>query len=514
MLTPARVSLAQGAESSRVQVPLRPVGCCLLPDKHFDFDSSFLRPDVAESLGRLAAKRKANPGSPISLFGHADPVGQDEYNKSLSDRRVKAVYGLLVRDAAVWEELFSQPAGNDNWGQKGLQSMLKAVGNDPGPIDGKAGPKTHQATLDFQAAKGLPGSGFVDLATRKALFEAYMDVLHGKDSRPLDREKDFLAGRADSKGKGDFQGCGEFNPILVFSKAESQALEKDKSERNAENTANRRVTALLFEPESKVNPALWPCPRAGEGSSGCRARFFSDGDMRRSFRDQRRRNEDTRDTFACRFYDTLAGDLPCESVAGGRPAALRVTLRDARGKRVKEGTPFRVHIGGKTRDGAVGADGLVVMDDVILRDVDLIEWGRDFPALSNADPEIPEGLRRKITDGVPRHPFLAGFKPDPVKDVFLFRGRPILDSDHEAVDDPIQMDKRLLNLGYAGEETVDARLDSFRIAHRLEQADGRDKVGLRDVHRDGLEMPDPEEGDLTDPKPDDAESPPLDAFPL
>lgn len=513
MLTPARVSLAQGTESSRVQVPLRAVGCCLLPDRHFDFDSSFLRPDVAESLGRLASKRKANPGSPISLFGHADPVGQDEYNKTLSDRRVKAVYGLLVRDAAIWEELFSQAAGNDNWGQKGIQSMLKAVGNDPGPIDGKAGPKTRQATLDFQAAKGLTGSGFADLPTRKVLFEAYMDVLHGKDSQPLDREKDFLAGRADSKGKGDFQGCGEFNPILVFSKAESQALEKDKIKRNAENTPNRRVTALLFEPGTKVNPALWPCPRAGEGSAGCRARFFSDGDRRRSFQEQRRRNEDTRDTFACRFYDTLAGDLPCESVAAGQPATLRVTLRDARGKRVKDGTAFRVHVGGQTRDGAAGAEGLVVLEDIILRDVDLIEWGRDFSALSTAQPEIPEGLRKKITEGVPRHPFLAGFKPDPVEGAFLFSGRPILDSNHEAVDDPVQMDKRLLNLGYAGGETVDARLESFRIAHRLEREEGQDKVGLRDVHRDGLEMPEPQEGDFTTPKPEDAEFLPLETFP-
>lgn len=514
MLTPARVTLAQGAESIRVQLPLRPVACCLLPDSHFDFDSSFLRPDVAESLSRLASKRKANPGSPISLFGHADPVGQDEYNKTLSDRRVQAVYALLVKDASSWEDLFSKPAGNDNWGQKGIQSMLKAVGNDPGPIDGKAGPLTRKATEDFQASRGLPQSGFADLATRRALFEAYMDVLHGKDSQPLDREKDFLAGRADSKGKGDFQGCGEFNPILVFSRAEAQALEKDKAKRNSENTPNRRVTALFFEPGSRVAPSLWPCPRVGEGVQACRSRFFSDGDARRAFGAERRKNEETRDIFACRFYDNLAGDLPCESVAAGKPATLRLILRDALGRRVKAGTPFRVHLGGQTRDGSCGEGGLLEMPDVILRDVDRVEWGREAVGGPEEGLIVSEFLKRKITEGDPRHPYATGFRPDPIQEGFLFSGRPFLDGDHDQVDDPVQMDKRLRNLGYSGPGTVEERLDAFRLDHRLEKEGEAPKIGLRDVHRDGLERPEPEPGDFSTEKPLDAESPPLDAYPL
>lgn len=512
MLTPARVSLAQGTESSRVQLPLKAVACCLLPDSHFEFASSFIRPEVAESLTRLANKRKANPGSPISLFGHADPVGQDEDNKTLSDRRVKAVYALLVKDAALWEELFSKPVDNDNWGHKGIQSMVKAVGNDPGPIDGKAGPKSQKAIEDFQVSKGLSKSGFADLNTRKALFEAYMDALHGKDSRPLDREKDFLAGRADAKGKGDFQGCGEFNPILVFSKAEAQALalEKEKAKRNAENTPNRRVTALLFEPGDKVVPALWPCPRAGEGTAGCRARFFSDGDKRRAFGEARRQNENTRDTFACRFYDNLAGDLPCESVAAGKPATLRVTLRDARGKRVREGTPFRIHIAGNPQDGSAGADGEALLKNVILRDVDLIEWGRDFSPVPSGSEDPSDPLRKRITKGIPNHPYLSGFRPGAVKDAFLFRGRPILDSDHDEVDDPAQIDKRLTNMGYAGESVLETRLESFRIEHRFEKDQGKVRIGLRDVHRDGLEMPGIPDADVGSEKPDDAETPPID----
>ena len=54
-----------------------------------------------------------------------------------------------------------------------------------------------------------------DQATRAALFRAYMDWICGRDFI-LDPAKDFLAG-SDPKGKGDYQGCGEFNPLLLFS---------------------------------------------------------------------------------------------------------------------------------------------------------------------------------------------------------------------------------------------------------------------------------------------------------
>jgi hypothetical protein len=72
---------------------------------------------------------------------------------------------------------------------------------------------------------------------------------------------------------------------------------------------------LLFQKGSKVAFAKWPCPRASEGVSGCIKRFWSDGTKRRSTRlpDKDRKFEDTKDTFACRFYQRLLTDSPCES---------------------------------------------------------------------------------------------------------------------------------------------------------------------------------------------------------
>src|SRR5262245_250963 len=46
-----------------------------------------------------------------------------------------------------------------------LQEQLKALGYDPGPIDGDFGPKTERAVKRFQAATKQPESGVVDAAT-------------------------------------------------------------------------------------------------------------------------------------------------------------------------------------------------------------------------------------------------------------------------------------------------------------------------------------------------------------
>ncbi len=50
-----------------------------------------------------------------------------------------------------------------------LQQMLKDAGFDPGPLDGKFGPKTKAAVLAFQRAKGIQVDGIVGPQTKGAL---------------------------------------------------------------------------------------------------------------------------------------------------------------------------------------------------------------------------------------------------------------------------------------------------------------------------------------------------------
>lgn len=325
--TPAKVAPATGKEQNVLAKFLIPLGCWRVEDIRFAFDSSFVLPGVAAEIPLLAQLREkhtmrvpgGSPGSeilvppPLSLFGHADPVGNDDYNKQLSGRRAIAIYGLLTRDTALWEKLFSHSFGGDKWGDGSLETML--VTTDP-TLATDADRKAQR----LQAAR-------TDAGTRATLYLAYMNKVAG--SVKLEKS-DFLGGGKDARGKADFQGCSEFNPLLLFSKEEDATFRKpeSKEQRDQENSPNRRVLGLLFRPGSRVDTAKWPCPRADEGAAGCFARFWSDGETRRGKRlpGQRRKFEDSRDTFACRFYHRLTAGSPCEGVLPRTPATLDIIL--------------------------------------------------------------------------------------------------------------------------------------------------------------------------------------------
>jgi len=295
---PLLVAPATGSEFNTALVGLIPVACWKVEDTRFAFASSFVTPDLAKEIQALADLRKAHSAPdpatrsplfpPLSVFGHADPVGTDDTNKALSGRRATAIYAVLISkaepDTAVG--LWKQIAATENWGVNQRQTM--------------------------QTSTGLP-----DGTPDSDLFKAYMQALNPADFQLT--KQDFLAQGADAKGKGDFQGCSEFNPALIFSKKANDDFEKskDKTARNAANSLNRRVMVLLFRTGSKIDPAKWPCPRATESVAGCKKRFWSDGETRRSKRlpDKDRKFDDTKDTFACRFYQRLLTNSPCEALS-------------------------------------------------------------------------------------------------------------------------------------------------------------------------------------------------------
>src|SRR5215470_8055038 len=85
---------------------LIPVACLRVDDVRFAFDSSFVasdpaddRKDIREELRLLVSLIKEHPESPLSVFGHADPVGNDDHNKALSGRRATVIYALLISNS-------------------------------------------------------------------------------------------------------------------------------------------------------------------------------------------------------------------------------------------------------------------------------------------------------------------------------------------------------------------------------------------------------------------------------
>lgn len=63
---------------------------------HFDFDKYDIRPDARPILENIAAYLGENPGVNISIEGHTDERGTEEYNMALGERRALSARAYLV----------------------------------------------------------------------------------------------------------------------------------------------------------------------------------------------------------------------------------------------------------------------------------------------------------------------------------------------------------------------------------------------------------------------------------
>ena len=75
----------------QIDLPPPVVACFRVDDIRFAFDSSFVtsnpgddKNDIRAELRLLAQLLKDNTQCPLSVYGHADPVGSDDYNKKLT----------------------------------------------------------------------------------------------------------------------------------------------------------------------------------------------------------------------------------------------------------------------------------------------------------------------------------------------------------------------------------------------------------------------------------------------
>ena len=70
-------------------------------DLLFQFDEDRLKPGADGSLQQVARLLKLAPEQRVLLEGHADTVGGDQYNQSLSERRAQAVRSWLIEQAHI-----------------------------------------------------------------------------------------------------------------------------------------------------------------------------------------------------------------------------------------------------------------------------------------------------------------------------------------------------------------------------------------------------------------------------
>lgn len=242
------------------------IDCATIPGVTFEFNKSFVRPSVVEQIKTLEQTITTHPEAKIIIFGHTDKVGQDSYNKALSERRALSVFAFITDDVDTWEKLYNE----EDWGIIVIQQILADFGGefDPGPVDGINGPKTKTAVKNYQAARGLTVDGVAGPNTRKQMFTEYMTGKHNIKLKP----DQFI----DPK----YMGCGEYNPVKPTEEA---------------HEPNRRVMFYLF---NKDRPPKLPCKLS---------------DLNPCEKQKTPPSPRFRNTFLCSFYDSLAHKCPLEA---------------------------------------------------------------------------------------------------------------------------------------------------------------------------------------------------------
>ena len=79
-------------------VDVNALGCpesVVLQDVNFEFDSAQLTPNAQNVLNGVAERLVNNPDVRVSIEGHTDSRGSDQYNKDLSQRRAESVATYL-----------------------------------------------------------------------------------------------------------------------------------------------------------------------------------------------------------------------------------------------------------------------------------------------------------------------------------------------------------------------------------------------------------------------------------
>ena len=90
------------ASPIRIQIPSR---------IHFALDESFISPESAKILDRIAQVLRENPMILVTLVGHTDPRASDEYNLALGLRRAISARNYLLQKGIAPERMTIRSQG-------------------------------------------------------------------------------------------------------------------------------------------------------------------------------------------------------------------------------------------------------------------------------------------------------------------------------------------------------------------------------------------------------------------
>lgn len=126
---------AEDGARERLETQLETEGRAEVYGIYFDFDSDRLKPESDAVLANIAGILSRNPDWTVSIEGHTDNVGTDEYNLELSRRRAASVKTALVDRHGTTESRLateghgaSQPkASNDTLEGRAMNRRVELV---------------------------------------------------------------------------------------------------------------------------------------------------------------------------------------------------------------------------------------------------------------------------------------------------------------------------------------------------------------------------------------------------
>jgi OmpA-OmpF porin, OOP family len=105
-----------------------------LGDVLFDTAQATLKPGAYPTIERVAEVLKAEPNRRVTIEGHTDSVGSDEYNQGLSQRRAAAVETALLERGVAANQIVSMGKGetfpvasNDNAGGRQQNRRVELI---------------------------------------------------------------------------------------------------------------------------------------------------------------------------------------------------------------------------------------------------------------------------------------------------------------------------------------------------------------------------------------------------
>ena len=108
------------------------ISVALSADILFDFDKADIKPTAETELTKLGLIIREKRTGDVTIIGHTDAKGSDNYNMGLSDRRATAVKNWLVKYAQINAEVITTEGLGET---QPIAPNVKADGSDD--IDGR-----------------------------------------------------------------------------------------------------------------------------------------------------------------------------------------------------------------------------------------------------------------------------------------------------------------------------------------------------------------------------------------